>query len=66
MRDKGYNVVLLRECPCAVEAYETVRDTRQERAAIRDIELRVGWTASVSDFLEGVQKREDDRSKGAT
>jgi nicotinamidase-related amidase len=61
MRDRGYNVVLLRECTCAVETHETVRDTRQEAAAIRDIELQVGWTASVTDFLEGVRKREEDR-----
>jgi nicotinamidase-related amidase len=56
MRDRGYNLVVLRECTCAVETHETIGERRQEMAAIRDIELQVGWSASVDAFLDCVRE----------
>lgn len=46
MADRGYPVVLLRDCTCAVESHDTLDGRDHERIAVRDIEVQVGWSAT--------------------
>jgi nicotinamidase-related amidase len=55
MRDQarqGYNCILLRDCTNATESADTLDGELLLRAAIREIESAVGWTAAGKDFIE--------------
>jgi nicotinamidase-related amidase len=55
MRDqakRGYNCILLRDCTNAFESADTLGDELLLRAAVREIEFAVGWTATGKDFIK--------------
>jgi hypothetical protein len=54
MRDQarhGYNCILLRDCTNASESSDTIDGELLLKAAIREIEYAVGWTATGKDFI---------------
>ena len=54
MLDRGYNIVLLRDCTTAIEHSETWDGMWLTRASILDMELRAASSTSV-DFISALQ-----------
>jgi nicotinamidase-related amidase len=52
MHQRGYNVILLRDCTTGIEYSETVEGRWLTRAAIASIEVGVGHTTTSGSFLE--------------
>ncbi len=58
MKDRGYDIILIRDCTAAIEVADTFGDLALTRAAVIDTELNIGYTAASADLLaayEGVQ-----------
>ena len=51
MHQRGYNVILLRDCTTGVEDHDTVDELLLTRAAIREIETQYAFSAVSEDFL---------------
>ena len=51
MAQRGYNVILLRDGTCAIEANSTLQDERLLKAAILGIEMFVGSTTTSQALL---------------
>jgi len=52
MRDRGYNVILLRDCTTAIEAHETLDDELLTKAAILEIEMTVGYSTTSQAVMD--------------
>ena len=52
MKDRGYSIILLRDCTSAIEAAETLPDFSLTRAAVLNTEMTVGHTTT-SEALIG-------------
>lgn len=50
MQQRGYNVILLRDCTTGIEAHDTIDTMALTQAAIREVEMLLGFT-STSDSL---------------
>jgi nicotinamidase-related amidase len=46
MADRGYGIVLLRDCTTGIESHDTLEGMWHTRTAVRDVEVQVGWSAT--------------------
>jgi nicotinamidase-related amidase len=46
MADRGYGIVLLRDCTTGIESHDTLEGMWHTRTAIRNVEVQVGWSAT--------------------
>lgn len=51
MAQRGYNIILLRDCTTGIEHAETVKDQGLTRAAIDTVEVSAGHTTTAEQFL---------------
>ncbi|MDE2997985.1 MAG: isochorismatase family protein [Gemmatimonadota bacterium] len=51
MKDRGYDIVLVRDCTTAIEVADTSRNLDLSRAAVIDVEVNIGCTASHGDLV---------------
>ncbi len=51
MADRGYNIILLRDCTTAIETHDTVNDLLITKLTIRHIETLFGFSTSSEEFL---------------
>ena len=56
MKDRGYEIVLIRDCTTAIETADTIEDLDLSRNAVRDAELNIGYTVSSSELIAACQK----------
>ncbi len=56
MKDRGYDIVLIRDCTSAIEVEHTAEDLMLSQAAVIDTELNVGYTTSSSDLVAACEK----------
>lgn len=54
MQQRGYNVILLRDCTTGIEAYDTIQTMALTRAAVLEVEMLLGFTTTSASLLEGV------------
>lgn len=52
MKDRGYEIILIRDCTTAVETVDTVEQLDLTKNAVRDTELNIGYTISSSELIE--------------
>jgi nicotinamidase-related amidase len=52
MEERGYNIILLRDCTTAIEAHDTVDNLIITELSIRHIEMLHGFTTISKDFIE--------------
>ena len=50
MNQRGYNIILLRDCTTGVEDHDTVDELLLTRAAVREIETQYAFSAASEDF----------------
>lgn len=55
MQQRGYNVLLLRDCTTGIEAYDTVEGLALTRAAILEVEMLLGFTSTSDALIAGVR-----------
>jgi nicotinamidase-related amidase len=55
MKNRGYEVVLLRDCTSAIEVADTYEDMLLSRAAVVDVEQTIGYTAASEDIVKACQ-----------
>lgn len=55
MKNRGYDIVLLRDCTTAIEVADTCQDQDLTRAAVIDTEISVGYTVSSKDMIAACQ-----------
>jgi nicotinamidase-related amidase len=63
MHHRGYNTVLLRDCTTGIEAHDTVANNGLARAAVREAEMLLGFTAHSRDLLAAVQQYVAERDQ---
>ncbi len=51
MKDRGYDIILIRDCTTAIEVAETSENLDLSRAAVIDTEVNIGYTTSHSDLV---------------
>ena len=51
MNDRGYDIILIRDCTTAIEVAETSENLDLSRAAVIDTEVNIGYTTSHSDLV---------------
>ena len=56
MKDRGYDIILLRDCTAAIEVADTHGDLALTRAAVADTELNIGYTAASADLLAACER----------
>ena len=52
MKDRGYNIILLRDCTSAIEAHSTVADFQLTQDAIINTEMTVGHTCTSAELIK--------------
>ncbi len=57
MHNRGYEIILIRDCTSAIEVADTAEDLMLSRAAVVDTELNIGYTVSSSDLVAACEKR---------
>lgn len=55
MQQRGYNVILLRDCTTGIEAHDTIETMALTRAAILEVEMLLGFTAMSESLIAGAQ-----------
>ena len=55
MKNRGYEVILLRDCTSAIEVADTYDDMLLSQAAVVDVEQTVGYTAASEDVVKACQ-----------
>ena len=55
MRNRGYNIILLRDCTTGIEAYDTLPSFALTRAAILDVEMNLGFSTTAEALTEACQ-----------
>lgn len=55
MRQRGYDVVLVRDCTAAIEVADTVDDLALTAAAVQDVEVAVGYTTESQRLRDGAR-----------
>ncbi len=56
MNNRGYGIILIRDCTSAIEVADTAEDLLLSRAAVIDTELNIGYTVSSSDLVAACEK----------
>ncbi|MEN6404465.1 MAG: hypothetical protein ABFD94_21155 [Armatimonadia bacterium] len=56
MHQRGYNVVLLRDCTTGIEARDTVQSQALRQAAVLEVEMMLGFTTTSSDVIQAVRE----------
>ena len=56
MKDRGYEIILIRDCTTAIEAADTIETLDITKNAVRDTELNIGYTVSSSGLMEACEK----------
>lgn len=56
MKDRGYNIILIRDCTTAIEVSDTYENLDLSRAAVIDTEVSVGYTTSSSELITACRK----------
>jgi nicotinamidase-related amidase len=51
MAQRGYNVILLRDCTVGIEGHDTFEEMALTQAAIRSIEMLIGHTTTAADLI---------------
>jgi nicotinamidase-related amidase len=52
MKDRGYEIILIRDCTTAIETADTIEHLNLTKNAVRDTELNIGYTVSSSELME--------------
>ena len=53
--ERGYNVILLRDCTTAIESHDTVDELSMTKASIQHIETLLGFSATSEDFIRACE-----------
>jgi len=56
MHQRGYNVVLLRDCTTGIEARDTVQAEALRQAAVLEVEMMLGFSSTSSDLTRAVRE----------
>jgi len=56
MRQRGYNIILLRDCTTAIEAHSTLKDFGLTKAAIFETEMLLGHTATSEELWAACER----------
>ena len=56
MKDRGYEIILVRDCTTAIETGDTLDGMEITKNAVRDTELNVGYTIASSELIEACDK----------
>jgi len=56
MGERGYNLILLRDCTTAVEAHDTVAELLATRVFVQDIETKLAYSATSDQFIEACRR----------
>jgi nicotinamidase-related amidase len=56
MNERGYNIILLRDCTAAIEAHDTVYQLLATRIFVQEIETKYAWSTTSKDFIEACLK----------
>lgn len=56
MQQRGYNVILLRDCTTGIEAYDTLETMALTRAAILEVEMLLGFTSTSESLIAGASE----------
>lgn len=56
MHQRGYNVVLLRDCTTGIEARDTVQTQTLKQAAVLEVEMMLGFTSTSGEFARAVKE----------
>ena len=56
MKDRGYEITLVRDCTTAIETADTIESLDLSRNAVRDTELNIGYTVSSSELIAACEK----------
>jgi len=51
MADRGYNMILIRDCTSALESHDTVAQLLTTRLFIQDIEGHLAFSTTSEDFI---------------
>ncbi len=51
MKDRGYEIILVRDCTTAIETEDTLGTMDITRNAVRDTELNIGYTVSSAELV---------------
>ena len=52
MKDRGYEIILIRDCTTAIETADTIEHLDLTKNAVRDTELNIGYTISSTELIE--------------
>ena len=55
MRARGYDIVLVRDCTSAIEVADTAEDLELTAAAVRDVEVVIGYSIDSTSLVEGLR-----------
>ena len=58
MRNRGYEVVLVRDCTTGMESYETQAKLRQTNGTVLFLEMFRAYTVTTDELIEGVSSRQ--------
>ena len=58
MKNRGYDIILVRDCTSAIEVADTVDGLELSNACVVDTELTIGYTVSSSELLEACEAEE--------
>ena len=56
MGNRGYEIILVRDCTTAIETADTIKSLDLSRNAVRDTELNIGYTVSSSKLVSACEK----------
>ena len=56
MKERGYDITLIRDCTSAIEVDDTVAAFGLTEAAARDVELNIGYTVTSADLVAACER----------
>ncbi len=56
MKDRGYDIILVRDCTTAIEVADTSQTLDLSRAAVIDTEVNIGYTTAHGDLVAACRK----------